>query len=68
MVEGVNDLVSVGRLAVIVSLSAAVQVPVPQPAPVLVTPDGTDMNAVLVTCVWAKAGSWKLIKNRSAHR
>jgi hypothetical protein len=49
MVDGVNDLETVGRLGVTASGSTAVQVPDPHPAPVLVTPDGTEMIAVLVT-------------------
>lgn len=67
---GVNDLETVGRLGVIVSISAAVQVPVLQPAPlpVLVTPDGTEINAVLVTCVCANAGNCKLIRKRNSHK
>ena len=53
MLAGVKLLLTVGRLGVIVSVSAAVQVPVVQPAPVFVTPDGTEIVAVLVTWVWA---------------
>jgi hypothetical protein len=49
MVEGVNALETVGRLGEIVSLSAAVHVPEPHPAPVLVTPEGTEIVTVLVT-------------------
>jgi hypothetical protein len=48
---GENDLDIVGRLGVIGSESATVQVPVAQPTPVLVTPEGTEMRAVLVTWV-----------------
>lgn len=58
IVDGVKDLEMIGRLGEIVSLSAAVQVPVEQfsPDPVLVTPEGTDIEAVFVTCVWANTG------------
>ena len=49
MVLGVNDLEIVGRLGVTGSESAAVHVPLLQPTPVFVTPDGTEINAVLVT-------------------
>ena len=51
MVDGVNDLAIVGRLGVMVSISAAVHVPVlqPMPLPVFVTPVGTEIAAVLVT-------------------
>ena len=49
IVDGVNDLETIGRLGVTGSLSAAVHVPELQPNPVLVTPVGTEMEAVLVT-------------------
>lgn len=49
MVEGEKVFDTVGLLGVIESLSAAVQVPVAQPLPVFVTPDGTEIVAVLVT-------------------
>lgn len=55
MVDGVKLLATVGRLGVIVSTSATVQVPDAQPAPVLVTPDGTEIVAVFVTWVCANA-------------
>ncbi|TAG24209.1 MAG: hypothetical protein EAZ37_16845, partial [Burkholderiales bacterium] len=48
IVLGVNDLEIVGRLGVMGSESAAVHVPPVQPAPVFVTPEGTEMKAVLV--------------------
>ena len=67
-VDGVNDLAIAGRLGVMASLSAAVQVPLPQPAAVLVIPDGTEIDAVLVTCVCANAGNCKLIRKRNTHR
>lgn len=54
MVDGVNVFAMVGRLGVIASESATVQVPEAQPKPVLVTPDGTEIVAVLVTWVWAR--------------
>jgi hypothetical protein len=56
MVLGVKVLAIVGRLGVMESESAAVHVPDSQPTAVFVTPDGTEMNAVFVTCVWARAG------------
>ena len=46
---GANDLEIVGRLGEMTSGSTAVHVPLVQPAPVLVTPDGTEIVAVLVT-------------------
>jgi hypothetical protein len=55
IVPGVNDLAINGRLGATVSTSTAVQVPLAQPAPVLVTPPGTEMVAVFVTCVCAIA-------------
>lgn len=59
IVDGVKDLEIIGRLGVTTSTSAAVHVPVEQlrPEPVLVTPAGTEMNAVFVTWVWADAGA-----------
>ena len=56
MVDGVNVFAMVGRLGVTASESATVQVPEaqPKPVPVLVTPDGTEIVAVLVTWVWAR--------------
>jgi hypothetical protein len=70
MLLGVNDLASVGRLGVIVSMSAAVQVPdaQPMPVPVFVTPAGTEIAAVLVTCVCANAGSCNAIRKKNAHK
>lgn len=62
IVDGVKVLPTVGRLGVMVSVSAAVHVPEAHPAPVFVTPEGTDIAAVLVTCVCASAPLW--IKNR----
>jgi hypothetical protein len=53
MVEGVKLLLTSGRLKVIVSISAAVHVPVVQSAFVLETPLGTDIVAVLTTWVCA---------------
>lgn len=41
IVDGVNDFETSGRLGVMTSVSVAKQVPVAQPAPVLVTPAGT---------------------------
>lgn len=57
IVLGLNVLDTVGKLAVTVSISAAVQVPAAQPAAelVLVTPSGGDIEAVLVTWVCANA-------------
>lgn len=49
IVLGTNVLEIVGGLDEMLSTSATVQVPEPQPTPVLVTPDGTEMEAVLVT-------------------
>jgi hypothetical protein len=68
MVVGVKVLASKGRLGVMLSTSAAVQVPEPQPEPVFVTPEGTEIEAVLVTCVCANDGKCKLIKKRNSHR
>lgn len=68
IVVGANVLEIVGGLVVTLSTSVTVQVPEIQPAPVLVTPDGTEMDAVLVTCVCAIAGICVLNRNRSAHR
>lgn len=51
IVAGAKVLEIVGRLGVMPSLSANVQVPVAHPAPVLVTPDGTEIVTVLVTVV-----------------
>ena len=56
IVVGANVLETVGRLGVTASRSAAVQVPVTQPAPEFVTPEGTEIEAVLVTCVCARTG------------
>jgi hypothetical protein len=57
MVDGVNVLATNGTLAVIVSLSVALQVPAMQAVAVLVlvTVAGAEMEAVLVTWVCAKA-------------
>lgn len=51
IVVGAKVLEMVGWLGVMGSLSAAVQVPEPHPAPVLVTPEGTEIVTVLVTWV-----------------
>lgn len=51
MVGNVNDLETNGLLALTGSTSTAVHVPDAQFRPVLVTPAGTEINAVLVTCV-----------------
>ena len=56
----------VGRLGVMVSTSAAVHVPEPQPAPVLVTPAGMEIVAVLVTCDCAKLAAGKRTKARQS--
>lgn len=55
MVAGVKDLATSGALTEMVSMSATVQVPEAQPAPVLDTPVGTEIEAVLVTWVCADA-------------
>jgi hypothetical protein len=67
MVAGVNDFATRGALAVIASISATVQVPEAHPAPVLDTPVGTEIEAVLVTWVCADAswGTHKASKNPS---
>jgi hypothetical protein len=67
--DGVNDLEIVGRLGVIASISAAVHVPVlhPTPLPVLVTPEGTEIEAVFVTCVCANAGACIASRKTDAH-
>lgn len=67
IVEGLKVLDTKGALAVIVSISATVQVPVAQPAPVLETPTGTEIEAVLVTWVCADAnwGTHTASKNPS---
>ena len=49
IVDGVKSFETVGRLGVTGSESAAVQVPDVQSALVLLTPDGTEMVAVLTT-------------------
>lgn len=49
IVDGAKSFEIVGRLGVIESKSAAVQVPDVQSALVLLTPDGTEMVAVLTT-------------------
>lgn len=51
IVEGAKVLLTLGRLGVMLSLSATVHVPDVQAGLVLVTPEGTEMIAVLVTCV-----------------
>lgn len=51
MVVGVKDFETVGRLGVMVSRSAAVQVPELQATFVLLTPEGTEIVAVLTTWV-----------------
>lgn len=70
IVDGVNDFEMPGRLGVMGSLSAAVQVPVeqPKPLPVFVTPEGTDIEAVFVTCVCANAGICIVRKKTNTHR
>jgi hypothetical protein len=51
MVEGANNLPMVGRLGVTVSMSEAVHVPELQAMLVLLTPEGTEIVAVLTTWV-----------------
>jgi hypothetical protein len=70
MVVGENDFEIVGRLGVMVSISAAVHVPVlqPMPLPVFVTPEGTEMEAVFVTCVCANAGICIASRKTDVHR
>jgi hypothetical protein len=68
MVVGVKDLETVGRLGVMVSRSAAVQVPELQATFVLLTPEGTEMVAVLTTWVWEYAGKWENKAKRAKHR
>lgn len=68
MLEGAKVLETVGRLGVMLSPSAAVHVPVLQPEPVFVTPDGTEIVAVLVTCDCAKLELAVATKNSRAHR
>jgi hypothetical protein len=50
IVEGVKDLETLGLLGVTESGSKTVHVPEVQPAPVLLTPEGTEIVAVLTTC------------------
>jgi hypothetical protein len=68
MVDGEKVLETVGLLGVMESLSAAVQVPNVQPAPVLVTPEGTEIVAVLVTWLWAKPDSGNDNRNSAANK
>lgn len=68
IVDGVKALEMLGRLGVMESGSTAVHVPEVQPAPVFVTPEGTEMDAVLVTCVWAKAFGCTAKRKASIHR
>lgn len=55
IVPGVNDLETNGTLAVTASRSATVHVPEAQPAAVLDTPAGAEIEAVLVIWVCARA-------------
>lgn len=55
MVPGVKVLETNGTLAATPSRSATVQVPEAQPAAVLETPTGAEIDAVLVIWVWALA-------------
>jgi hypothetical protein len=68
IVEGEKDLAIVGRLGVIVSKSATVQVPEVHATLVLLTPDGTEIVAVFTTCVCAKEGIWNASKKTNSHR
>lgn len=68
IVDGEKDFDIVGLLGEMLSLSATVHVPDAQPEPVFVTPDGTEIEAVLVTCVCANAGICIAIRNTNAHR
>lgn len=67
---GANVFETVGGLAVTISVSVAVQIPPVQPAAVLVlvTPRGTEIDAVLVTCVCAKTAGYKFNRNTNANR
>lgn len=66
MVLGIKDLMTSGRLGFTGSESAAVHVPEPQLRPVLVTPAGTDIDAVLVTRFWAAADCWNVSKKQKS--
>lgn len=68
MVVGVKDFETVGRLGVMVSKSAAVQVPELQATFVLLTPEGTEIVAVLTTWVWENAGAWESTTKTTIHR
>jgi hypothetical protein len=70
MVVGEKVFDTVGLLGVMESLSAAVHVPVaqPKPPPVFVTPDGTEIVAVLVTWLCAKPESGIKDRNSAANR
>jgi hypothetical protein len=68
IVEGVNVLLTVGRLGVMLSVSATVHVPVAQDGLVFVTPEGTEIVAVLTTWVCAEAVSWKKKRMSNANR
>ena len=64
MVVGANVLDTVGTLAVIRSLSGALHTPATQPVAtlVLVTPEGAEMEAVLVIWVCANACCGRAVK------
>ena len=68
IVDGVKVLETIGRLGVMLSISAAVQVPAMHPKPVFVTPTGTEIVAVLVTCDWANAGECSPARKANTHR
>jgi hypothetical protein len=68
IVDGANDFETTGRLGEMGSASEAVHVPEPHPAPVLVTPEGTDIAAVLVTCVCAKVGRCTVRRKKNSNR
>lgn len=68
IVVGVNDFETVGRLGVMVSRSAAVQVPELHATFVLLTPEGTEIVAVLTTWVWENAGVLKNSRKATIHR
>jgi hypothetical protein len=57
IVAGAKDFETVGRLGAIVSKSATVQVPEVQSTLVLLTPEGTEIVAVLTTWVCAIKGA-----------
>ena len=68
MVDGVNVLPTTGRLGATVSPSATVQVPDVHTGFVFETPVGTEIVAVLVTCVCAHAFVWHINKKNVANR